>query len=339
MKALARFAVLCLAAVGSASAAFAVDPPKPYIVRDLSVDVTAGSATEAQTQAWAQARVTAAGRLIDRLTLPEDRAAATSPLETADVARLYKGMQTQSTEKRTSTRYISTLIVPFDDKPVRDYLDAHGVPFVDTQAGLAIVAPVAGAGVNPGDWASVWAGKSDGNVLTPYVASTRPWDHTPAWGEVQPEADAAGALRAVDAEAINQNGQIYVRLTDVRPGTAPTSLGVAGPFPDYARAQTGTVEAMETAWKRATIVRTSGTSDVSAVASFHSLPEWVKIQKGITDSRIISGLKIQSLSTQGADLTFTYAGRPDQLANDLRARGLSIQNAGQGWLIEVASSQ
>jgi hypothetical protein len=54
---------------------------------------------------------------------------------------------------------------------------------------------------------------------------------------------------------------------------------------------------------------------------------------------MISGLKIESISTAGADLTFNYAGRPDQLAADLRARGLTLRGADRGWTIEVASPQ
>ena len=64
---------------------------------------------------------------------------------------------------------------------------------------------------------------------------------------------------------------------------------------------------------------------MAAVATFNGMPEWVKIRKGIEGSRMISGLKVESISTAGADLTFNFAGRPDQLAADLRARGLTLR--------------
>jgi hypothetical protein len=338
MTLIARFAVIAFAAIGSAAAALAEAPP-PYVVRDLSVDVTAGSAADAVTQARTQARETGAQRLINRLTLPEDRAAAKQPLEPSAVARFYSSYQIQTSEKRTATRYIATLIIPFDDKAVRDYLDSRGVPFVDTQAGLALIAPTAGAGVNPAEWAAAWRGKSDNNVLTPYVASAQAWDRQPAWADLQQEASAAGAIRGVTAQASSQGGQIYVRLTDVRAGQPETQLGTAGPFADLPSAQVGAVEAMETIWKQASVVRTSGSSSMAAVANFTGLPEWVKIKKGIEGSRMISGLRIESISTAGADLTFNFAGRPDQLAADLRARGLTLRGVDRGWTIEVASAQ
>jgi hypothetical protein len=338
MTSIARFAVIALAAIGSAAAALA-EPPNPYVVKDLSVDVTAASAADAQRQAWAQARETAAQRLINRLTLPEDRSAAKQPLEASAVARFYSSMQSQTADKRTATRYIATLIVPFDGKAVRDYLDSKSVPFVDTQAGLAMIAPTVGQGVNPNDWATVWKNRTDVNVLTPYVASAQVFDHQPTWTDLQQEVASLGALRAVGAQAFNQSGQIYVRLTDLRSGQAETQIATAGPFVDLSSAQAGAVEAMETIWKQQSIVRTSGSSTMAAIATFNGMPEWVKIKKGIEGSRMISGLKVESISTAGADLTFNFAGRPEQLAADLRARGLALRGVDRGWTIEVASSQ
>jgi hypothetical protein len=338
MTLFARFAVIALAAIGSAAAALA-EAPNPYVVKDLAVDVTSTSAVEAQRQAWAQARETAAQRLINRLTLPEDRAAAKTPLEPSAVARLYSSTRIQSDTKRTATRYIATLTIPFDGKAVRDYFDTRGVPFVDSQAGLALLAPVAAAGVNPADWAAVWKDRADMNVLTPYVASAQVFDHHPVWTDIQQEAASANALRGVVAEAFNQNGQIYVRLSDMRGGQQEAPIGTAGPFVDLPSAQAGAVDYMETIWKQASIVRTSGSSTMTAVATFHDMPEWVKIKKGIEGSRMISGLNIESISTAGADLTFNYAGRPDQLAADLRARGLTLRGADRGYTIEVASAQ
>jgi hypothetical protein len=338
MTSIARFAAIALVVIGTAAAALAETPP-PYVVKDLSVDVTAGSAVDAQRQAWAQAREMGAQRLINRLTLPEDRAAAKQPLEPSAVARLYSSTQIQTDTKRTPTRYIATLTIPFDDKAVRDYLDGRGVPFVDTQAGLAMIAPSVAGGVNQNDWAAVWKDKADSNVLTPYVASTQAWDHRPGWADIQQEVSTLGALRGVGAEAFSQNGQIYVRLFDLRAGQQETMLGTAGPFADLQSAQAGAVEAMETIWKQASIVRTSGSSAMAAVATFNGMPEWVKIRKGIEGSRMISGLKIESISTAGADLSFNFAGRPEQLAADLRARGLTLRGADRGWTIEVASAQ
>ena len=52
----------------------------------------------------------------------------------------------------------------FDEERVRAYLEQRGVPYVDNQAALALVVPVAAAGVNANDWAAQWVNGSAGKV-------------------------------------------------------------------------------------------------------------------------------------------------------------------------------
>ncbi|MDZ4761041.1 MAG: DUF2066 domain-containing protein [Alphaproteobacteria bacterium] len=329
MNRIARFLAHFFAALALGSAAAA----DPFQVRDLNVDVTAASPQAAQQQGWAQARLEAARRLIDRLTLPADRAAASQPVDPAAVARLYTSVDFQGSEKRTATRYIAVLIVNFDGKAVRDYLDQRNVPFVETQAGKALISPTVAGALDPVAWAGLWKETNDETILTPYVVSVEAWDRRPAWDDVAAEAQSRGAGRAVVAEAYQQGGQIYVRLSDLRSGSIETTLGIAGPFGTLESAQAGAVTAMENAWKVASIVRTTGSTSMALVAVFRDIAQWVKIRKGLESSRMISGLMIESISTTGADLSFVYAGRPDQLAADLRARGLELGGTDRGWTL------
>ncbi|MBU6320136.1 MAG: hypothetical protein KGS00_10820 [Alphaproteobacteria bacterium] len=303
----------------------------PFEVRDLRVDVTAASAVEAQRQGLAEARLTAAKRLIERLTLPADRAAATQPIDPAAIARFYLSTDTQGDEKRTASRYIAVLSVRFDAKAVRAYLDERKVPFVETQAERALVSPATAAGLSPDVWARAWAGKEDATVLTPFVVSVEAWDRTPSWVDVEAEAAAVGARRVVVAEAFSQAGRILVRLMELRAGAAPSLLVQAGPFADPAQAQTGAVAALEDVWKTASIVRTEGSARMEATVSFSGVADWIRIRKALETSRMVSSLSIESLSTRGADVSFVYAGRADQLAADLRARGVDLTGEDNGW--------
>jgi hypothetical protein len=333
-----RFAAAAFAMLACAGTALAQNPPQ-YRVKDVAIDKTADTAANAVLQGQAEARYAAAERLIKRFTLPEDRAAARTPPDPGAIARLYKSQDFQVADKRTATRYIAVMAFNFDPKAVREYLDGAHLPFVDTQAGQAMIAPVAGSGVNPIEWAAIWKGRNDDTSLTPYVVSQSAYDHTPTWAEVAQEAGAAGALRSVAVEASNQGGQYYVKLTDVRSGAPDAALGSAGPFPDLAAAMAGAVEAMENAWKEQTVVRSTGSNGMSLVAYFQDVGQWVKIQKGIESSRMISGLKIESVSTAGADLSFSFAGRPDQLAADLRARGLDLRGSDRGYTLQTLGTQ
>jgi len=352
----ARFAAVFAAVFALAGAAFAQPVNPVYKVRDLAIDATSTvSSADATSQGLAAARITGAQRLIDRLTLPEDRNAASQPLSAADVARFAGGYSTQIADKRSSTaagyRIISMVTQSYDPAKVRQYIESHGVPYVDAQAGKAMIVPAVGGGIDPVAWGNQWTetvtqagttkvvGKSDDTVLTPYVASTESWTRRPSWTEVQSELASLGADRAVVAEAYLQNGQIYARLIDLRTGAADTSGNVVGPFSDLPSAKAGAVAEMERAWKASSIVRSSGSTNIAIIATFRDIGEWVKIRKGLESSRLVSGLSVESISPAGADLSFVYNGRPDQLAADLRSRGVDLHGADNGWVAQVISSQ
>jgi hypothetical protein len=355
MSQITRFASVFVASVALAGAAFAQAANPVFKVRDLTIDYTAANANDATLQGRNQAKLAGAQRLIERLTLPEDRNAARQPLNPADLVSSAGPLTTQIAEKRSSTaagvRITSVVAYDFNPSSVRQYLESHGVPYVDAQAGKAMIVPAVASGIDPVAWANQWTetvtqngqatrvGKSDDTVLTPYVASIEQWTRRPTWSEVQGELATLRADRAVIAEAYQQNGQTYVRLIDLRTGAPDTSGNVAGPFSDLPSAKAGAIAEMERAWKASSIVRSSGSTNIAIIATFRDLGEWVKIRKGLETSRFVSGLNVESISPAGADLSFAYNGRPDQLAADLRSRGVDLRGADNGWVAQVISSQ
>jgi len=348
MRQITRFAAVFAASLALAGTALAQSPV--YSVKDLPIDKTAPSAAEATNQGRAEARVIGARRLIDRLTLPEDRSAARQPIDAATVSPSYRSVQSQG-EKSSSVaggiRATGFVTWSYREAEVRAYLDSLGVPYVDSQAGLAMVVPVAAAGVDPAQWGAQWtatvngqiAGKSDDTVLTPYIGSIESWNRRPAWSEVQEELTRVRADHGVIAEAYQQGPQYYVRLVDMRTNIPTPDIGVAGPFVSLQSAQAGAVTELERAWKAASIVRGSGATNLTLVAAFNDIQEWVKIRKGLETSRLVRQLNIESLSTVGADISFAYSGRPDQLAADLRSKGVDLSGSEGSWMLRVSAPQ
>jgi hypothetical protein len=352
MRKIARFAAVLAAACVVSQAAFA----DPYKVRDLIIDKTAATAAEANKQGSDEAKFTGAQRLIARLTLPEDLAQAREPIDYSVIAtRLARNQETQEQVKTFPVaggiRVTSVVAQNFVAKDVRDYLDARGVPFVDTQSAKALLVPSVGGGVDAAQWGAQWTqsvnqggqtrivGQSDDTVLTPYVASVESWPRRPSFTDVQSEIASARADHAIVAEAFSQGGGIYVRLIDLRTNAVDSGLGVVGPFSNLASAKAGAIAEMERAWKVRSIIRTSGSNDVSLIATFRDISEWVRIRKSLETSRLVRNLNIESLSASGADLRFAYSGRPDQLAADLRAKGVDLRNGDGGWVLQVVSGQ
>jgi hypothetical protein len=346
----ARFAAILALALGCVSASFA----DPYRVKDLTVDKIAPTGPEAIQQGRAEAKLAGAQRLIDRLTLTEDRAQHEA-LDPATVARFGNNVQTQVQEKTFSVaggvRATGVVTQIFIANQMRDYLASKGVPFVDAQAAKAMIVPVGVQGVDPAAWSAQWTdtqvvsgqsktvGKSDDTVLTPYVASIESWSRRPQWMDVQAELSAQGADHAIIAEAYSAGGQYYVRLLDMRTGVAEANIGLAGPFPDLASARNGAIAELERIWKVASIVRTTGSTNLALIASFKDIGEWVRIRKGIEASRLVSGFNIDSVSVGGADLSLAFAGRPEQLAADLRSRGLDLVNNNNVWVVQAVAPQ
>ena len=216
-----------------------------------------------------------------------------------------------------------------------------------TGLATATTGAVAAAGVDPAQWGGQWTtaaggqtvGKSDDTVLTPYVGSTEGWSRRPAWMDIQEELTRVRADHGVIAEAYQQGAQYYVRLVDMRTNIPNPDIGVAGPFVSLQSAQAGAVMEMQRAWKAASIVRGSGATNLTLVAAFADIQEWVKIRKGLETSRLVKQLNIESLSTAGADISFAYTGRPDQLAADLRSKGVDLSGSDGNWLLRVSGPQ
>lgn len=349
MKQIARFAAVFAASLTIAGAAFAQSPV--YRVKDLVLDKVAPSAAEASLQARNDAKLVGAQRLIDRLTLPEDRANARQPLDPAAIARLTRS-STAGGEKSFAApgggfRVTGSIAWNFREDDVRKYLETAGVPYVDSQAALAMIVPVA-VGIDTAQWGSAWmttnatgqtVPRADETALTPYIASTQGWNRRPSWTDIQEELTRVRADRGVIAEVFQQGAQYYVRLIDMRTNIPDPNIGQAGPFVSLQSAQAGAVAELERAWKVSSIVRSAGATSMALTASFADLQEWVKIKKGLESSRLIRDLNIESLSVAGADVSFNFSGRPDQLATDLRSRGVDLQNGNGAWTARVYAAQ
>ena len=335
--------VAALAGMGAARAPAEAQtgggPGNPYTVRDIVVDETGASQAEARAQGVAKAKFAGAQRLVERLTLPEDRA----NVDVAAIARTAGAQNTLVPDRFAGNRYLGLLAITYTASSVREMLTSKGAPFVDTQQGLAVLVPTA-QGLSLADWLNSWSyraadgvtlGRSDNTLLTPYVASVGPRATRPGWGDLQAEVASAKATHGVIAEASGAPNQIMLRISELRDGEPETVIAMSGPYPDFDAARLGVISVLETAWKKASIVRTSGSSDLALAAHFSGVAQWVKIRKALEGSRLVTSMVVESFSANGADMKLAYSGRPDQLGADLRARGLTLVQDGDGWVLQA----
>ena len=102
----------------------------------------------------------------------------------------------------------------------------------------------------------------------------------------------------------------------------------SGLTPDYANAPP--VDG-QPAWSAGT--GTSRGEPVKFVAEFFSLTQWNQIRTQLLDTPGVENLEIATVSARNADVSLNYPGGAQGLANAVGGRGLSLQNAGNGWTL------
>ena len=304
-----------------------------YTITDIPVDERAASVLEAQQKAFATARVIGARRLISRITLSEDRQKAGFNLDSATAQRMAAAVDVQE-ESRGGGRYRGTLAAVINPRMVRPYLESAGIPYLDRQAPLALIIPVASSSQQI-EWREAW-GDAQRTTLAPTVTSTSIYDASVTWSDIQSELARTRASRGILAQLLPGGS---VRLTQITAsGNAPLGTTVGTETLDAA--VTRSLAKMEDTWKRQAIVKDTSTRTITnANILYTSLPEWNRLRGSLARSPLVSEFQIRAISTDGAMVSFAYAGDQTQLERDLRQRGVEVDRDFSGWIMRSAISR
>src|SRR6056297_1999096 len=110
-----------------------------YTVGGIAVDERAATVGEAQQKAFASARLVGAQRLVERLTLPQDRLAATDFVIDQGFADDIAAAVDVEQEVAGAGRYRGSLAIVYNPTRVRSVLTGVGLPFTDSQAPRAVL--------------------------------------------------------------------------------------------------------------------------------------------------------------------------------------------------------
>lgn len=341
-----------------------------YTVRDIEVEEQADTVIQAQQKAFAAARIQGLYRLIDRLTLSEDRAGK-MPAEGLDIAlaeRLAAAVDVEE-ETRGGGRYVGKLAVVYNPSGVRNFLEMQDIPYIDQPAPKAVIFPISTlpgrrpverrveqsapsletGSMNPAEeeekavpltWEEAWPDQSQGR-LAPFVTA-RPDPEMLSidsqWFELKPQVDAAAARRAVKAILNGREGRYWVDVISVT-ASGEVSLGNTGYVSTLEQAVDAAAEVMDQVWKEQSIIRSDERTPARATIFFTSLPEWNSLRTALARSPLISDFAIEGLSRDGAVVKFVYAGEEQRLISNLRERGVTLDPDLMGWVMTSAVSQ
>ena len=127
-----------------------------------------------------------------------------------------------------------------------------------------------------------------------------------------------------------------MRLTQLT-AAGNTPLGTTGSSETLEAAVQRALAKMEDTWKRQAIVTdTSSRTITHANVLYTSLPEWNRLRGSLARSPLVSEFQIRAISTDGAMVSFAYAGDESQLEVDLRQRGVLVERDIRGWTMRSA---
>jgi len=330
----------------------------PYTVVAVPIDASASNALEAQTQAMQRGQVAAVQRLVERLTLPEDRGLI-PPVSNDDAAMMISGLQVRN-EQRSATRYLGELTVSFDPRAVRTWLNGLGVPFVEGQSREILVLPVLQTGngywlwnainsetgedrENP--WLMEWRNGGYQHALSPVSAPSGDAGRMLIDGagaaqmnedQLRSVAQAYGVSRVAVMIASQSEGGVRVdgRLFSVDGSGEMTSQAIPTMgVPSFRAAARRFVGDLEAAWKSEAIVRGGGAETLSITVLYSSLAEWLRLQNAMTGASLISSAQLDAIAPTGAMMTLQYRGSMAQLQRELDARGARLMEDSELGLV------
>jgi hypothetical protein len=362
---------LCLA-LGLIAAAQAAEDT-PYTVSKLAVDVTAKNAVAAKAKAMAEAQKHGIDTVLRRV-VPFSFSAKLPDLQPQQVETLVNGMAIRK-EQYSTTRYIATLDVIFNEQGVKELLASLGIPVSEERAPMISILPLVIDGnkvksVNE-PWRQAWLdldlshGLTPANVLQPrpeleagMVRAVLAGDAS-AFAAVQRDYGSAPLIIAVGQPI--DGGRFVTRLAGVD-GVGRINYGrsdkVGKKAPKAAQdAASFAYAVLENRWKATRtapdpIAAPANYQEgmpqpqaapqqgepgrlVTAVVVFAGLKEWQQIRGRLTQVPGLQRLEVNSLSARTASITFDYGGSLGHLQQVLGQNGFSFENREEAFVLRA----
>jgi len=313
------FALVLALFILAASRAFAADP---FTVGGVKVDATAASAIEASTKAIQAGQLRAATALINRMTLDSERAANPIPELTPDVVgRMIRALEVGQ-EQRSANRYLGEITVAFNPSQVQQFLRNYNLTMVSSQARERLVV-VRESGLRGGSsLQSVFSSPRLSYALTPLQAASA---EDAAFLSASPSDDELKALAAKyglnQILIVESSGNV----TDISLDTGNRQNFYISPGSGDAAFADAVVSRLESDWKQASAVVAGEVVTTAVSVLYTSHRDWIALQDAINTAAQIKGARLDALSKDGALMTISYGGDIDRLANELRFKGVRVE--------------
>ncbi len=344
------FAVLVAALVaGWLAPARAADDP--FIVKDVKVDASAASVSEAVNIAINDGRRKAWATLIHRLTRQQDWDNVPA-VDDATVQQMTQGYQVAD-EKRSTTRYVADVTYTFNAGLVRRFLQSANIAYTNSAAKPLLVIPMSPGYAPDSGWALAWGGDVTSNAAVPLklpqgdaldrsVLGAIDFDNA-SWSDVQPVASRARTDQAALVQAgpvANGEMNVKIRLVSatgsqlVPPVSVPVAQGATPQVAD-ASAALATAQALGNIWKTRAAIDFNRQSTLTADVRLDSVAQWGAIQQRLAKVPVVTNVNVAAMDIGQARIVIDYAGTPSQLNDFLSQAALQLSNRDGVWWLSM----
>lgn len=307
-----------------------------YTVHGIAVDEQAPTVAEAQQKAFASAKLVGALQLIERFTLPEDRAAVTDLIIDQELADRIAAAVDVEEEVAGAGRYRGSLAVVYNPSQLRLALAQVGLPFTDSQAPKAVLFTTTSNGMDFA-WKLAWDETPKASLVPLLVSDSSGYEPDMDWQVLQDEISLYGAQRGMFANLRGGQGGYLVDLVSVT-ASGSRAIGTTQRAPTLEAAKEAVAHLLSEDWKRTSIIRDTSRTLIEATVRYTSLAEWNTLRGALVRSPLVSNFQTRAIATDGAFIAFAFAGDGQRLTSDLRDRGVVINAEEIGWVMTSAVS-
>mgnify|MGYP005637876795 CR=1 FL=1 len=334
-----------------------------FEIKGVPVDVTAETATKARESALARGQDEAFRRLLERLTLVEDRERLPE-LGGEDVTTFVSDFSVLG-EKTSAVRYLAKLNVRFKPAPIRQLLRSMGVRFAETQSKPILVLPIyqtaRGSALweDCNDWRNAWNLRRASEGL---VELALPLGDLADISAVNVEQAVRGDVERLTGLAVRYNAgdtivafarlgleagavqrRVDVSVTRFSAHREPETDLIAMPqLADESqeallvRAADEVARRLEENWKRENLLTHDGQGISAVTVPITGLKDWLDVKRRLAKVSVIRQLEIVLLSLDEVRINLHYVGAPEQLQTALGQADLALVREDQEWVLYPA---
>ena len=334
-----------------------------FEVRNVIVDVTDESASAARKKALTRASSIAFQRLLERLTLVEDRERL--PRLDQDEISSFVNSFDVADEKTASKRYLAKLSYKFKRTDVRNLLKDFNLQFAETLSKPVLVLPVyQAAGTialwdDPNPWRVAWAGVAEFVGMVPLVRPVGDLADVGLIGaeqaiqgdrqrlqEIADRYDTGAVIVAyaqlrLDAALARQRLEVFVTRYGNDPEPITDELAYrqneGEQMPAFlGRAAVAVGKHIENTWKNENLLKLNRLNIAVVAVPITGIQDWLLIQERLKVVALIRKSDLVLLSLDEARINVHYVGEPEQLRVALGQADLTlIQEEGE-WVIYLS---